>query len=99
LPPNIPNNTRSSFWGDGRPAPQRNRCAALDRVQWNEGVIRIETTEHYRPKSHNSKGEVRVDPELLELFREYYARRKSNFVIESASPLPPFDVPYGFIAA
>ena len=63
--------------------------------QWNEGVIRIETTEHYRPKSHNSEGDVRVDAELLELFRGYYARRKSDFVIESASPPPPFDAPYG----
>ena len=63
--------------------------------QWNEGVIRIETTEHYRPKSHNSEGDVRVDPELLELFRGYYARRKSDFVIESDSPPPSFDAPYG----
>ena len=63
--------------------------------RWNEGVIRIETTEHYRPKSHNSEGDVRVDPELLELFRGYYARRKSEFVIESDSPPPAFDAPYG----
>jgi integrase len=63
--------------------------------QWNEGVIRIETTKHYRPKSHNSEGDVRVDPELLELFRGYHARRKSEFVIESDSPPPPFDAPYG----
>lgn len=62
---------------------------------WHEGVIRIETTEHYRPKSHNSEGDVRVDPELLELFRGYYARRKSDFVIESDSPPPAFDAPYG----
>ena len=26
--------------------------------RWNEGVIRIETTEFYRPKSHNSEGDV-----------------------------------------
>ena len=63
--------------------------------QWNEGVIRIETTEHYRPKSHNSEGDVRVDPELMELFRGYHARRKSEFVIESDSPPPAFDAPYG----
>ncbi len=63
--------------------------------RWNEGVIRIETTEHYRPKSHNSEGDVRVDPELLELFRGYHARRKSEFVIESDSPPPAFDAPYG----
>ena len=62
---------------------------------WDEGLIRIETTEHYRPKSHNSEGDVRVDPELMELFRGYHARRKSEFVIESDSPPPPFDAPYG----
>jgi integrase len=63
--------------------------------RWNEGVIRIETTEFYRPKSHNSEGDVRVDPELMELFRGFYARRKGEFVIESDSTPPPFDAPYG----
>jgi hypothetical protein len=63
--------------------------------RWNEGAIRIETTEFYRPKSHNSEGDVRVDPELMEVFRGYYARRKGDFVIESYSPPPAFDAPYG----
>jgi hypothetical protein len=63
--------------------------------RWNEGVIRIETTEHYRPKSHNSEGDVRVDPELMEVFRGFFSRRKGDFVIESDSPPPPFDAPYG----
>jgi len=58
-------------------------------------VIRVETTKHYRPKSHNSEGDVRVDPELMELFRGYYARRKNEFVIESDSQPPAFDAPYG----
>jgi hypothetical protein len=63
--------------------------------RWGEGVIRIETTEHYRPKSHNSEGDVLVDPELLEIFQGYYAGRKSDFVIESDCPPLPFDAPYG----
>ena len=63
--------------------------------RWNEGVIRIETTEFYRPKSHNSEGDVRVDPELMEVFRGFYAQRKGEFVIESDSTPPPFDAPYG----
>jgi integrase len=76
------------------------RRSEIDVLPWaafrfDEGVIRIETTEHYRPKSHNSEGDVRVDPELLEVFRGYYARRKGDFVIESDLPPPPFDAPYG----
>jgi integrase len=72
----------------------------IDVLPWtafrfDEGVIRIETTEFYRPISHNSEGGVRVDPELLEVFQGYYARRKGGFVIESDSPPPPFDAPYG----
>jgi len=31
----------------------------------------------------------------MELFRGYYARAKSDFVIESDSAPPPFDAPYG----
>jgi hypothetical protein len=38
---------------------------------------------------------VRVDPELLEVFQGYYARRKGDFVIESDSKPPPLDAPYG----
>ena len=63
--------------------------------RWNEGVIRIETTKFYRPKSHNSEGDVRVDPELIEVFRGFFAPRKGEFVIESDSPPPPLDAPYG----
>jgi hypothetical protein len=70
-------------------------CLPWTAFRWNEGVVRIETTEFYRPKSHSSEGDVRVDPELLEVFRAYHEQRKSEFVIESDSPPPPFDAPYG----
>jgi hypothetical protein len=43
----------------------------------DEGVICTEATE-LRPKSHASESYVLVDPELLESFREYYARRKAS---------------------
>ena len=39
--------------------------------RWNEGIIRIEATESFRPKSNDSEGDVLVDPELLEIFRGY----------------------------
>jgi integrase len=72
----------------------------IDSLPWNafrfdENVIRIEATEHYRPKSHTSEGDVLVDPELMELFRGYFARRKSDFVIESEFEPPTQDERYG----
>jgi|SRR5215469_5868008 len=51
--------------------------------RWEEGVIRIEATRFFRPKSDDSEGDVLVDPELLEIFRGYSAGRQSEFVIES----------------
>jgi integrase len=36
-----------------------------------------------RQPSRESEGDVPVDPELLEIFRGYFARTKSEFVIES----------------
>jgi hypothetical protein len=60
--------------------------------RWDEGVIRIQATEFFRPKSRDSEGDVLVDPELLEIFRGYYARCKGDFVIESAcEPGAPYD--------
>jgi hypothetical protein len=51
--------------------------------RWNEGVIRIQATKFFRPKSRESEGDVLVDPELLEIFRGCHAWRKGDFVIES----------------
>jgi integrase len=70
-------------------------CLPWTAFRWDDGVIRIETTAFYRPKSHNRVGDVRVDPELMELFRGYRARSQHEFVIESDSTPPPFDAPYG----
>ena len=53
------------------------------------GIIRIEATQSFRPKSNDSEGDVLVDPELLEIFRGYYARRKDDFVIESDRHVAP----------
>jgi hypothetical protein len=36
---------------------------------WDQNIIRIEATEFFRPKSEDSRGNVQVDPELMETFR------------------------------
>src|SRR4029077_8149499 len=45
----------------------------IDKLPWSafrfdEGLIRIEATQFFRPKSQDSEGDVHVDSELLEIF-------------------------------
>jgi hypothetical protein len=52
--------------------------------RWEAGSIRVEHTLHFAPKTADSAGDVAVDPELLTLFRGYYAQDpRAEFVIES----------------
>jgi integrase len=60
----------------------------IDKLQWsafrwNAGVIRIEMTEHFTPKTADSGGDVAIDKELLALFRGWHAKKKGMFVIEA----------------
>lgn len=60
----------------------------IDKLQWQAfrwtaGVIRIEPTEHFTPKTANSGGDVPIDKELLALFRGWHAKATGSFVIEA----------------
>ncbi|MCB1225860.1 MAG: tyrosine-type recombinase/integrase [Verrucomicrobiales bacterium] len=57
-------------------------CLLWRQVDLDAGVVRIEATEHFRPKSEDSAGEVDLDPELLPLMRGWKARATGEFVIE-----------------
>jgi hypothetical protein len=62
----------------------------IDKLQWlafrwNHGVIRIQATEFFAPKTADGEGDVSVDKELLALFRGWHARATSAFVVESDS--------------
>jgi integrase len=57
-------------------------CLLWSQVDLEAGVIRIEATEHFRPKSEDSAGEVDLDPELLPLLRGWRASATGDFVIE-----------------
>jgi hypothetical protein len=64
--------------------------------RWDEGVIRIEHTKHFTPKTPDSSADIAVDPELMTLFRGYSARNpQAEFVIES-SRSPRAGVLYNF---
>jgi integrase len=62
---------------------------------WDAGVIRIEETKYFHPKSQGSVGDVPVDAEVMEIFRGYRARSKGPFVIQSRSRPEP-DIAYQY---
>jgi integrase len=52
-------------------------------VRFDEGVIRIERTDHFKGKTDGSCADVDVDREVMELLRGYRAKATGKFVIES----------------
>jgi len=57
--------------------------------RWDDGMIRIEPTRFFHPKSEDSIGDIAIDNELIEIFRGYRARAKSDFVVESSHKPKP----------
>lgn len=70
---------------------RRNEIDKLEwpAFRWAHGVIRIEATKWFHPKSEDSLGDIEVDPELMTLFRGYRAKATGSFVVESrVNPRP-----------
>jgi hypothetical protein len=66
--------------------------------RWNEGVIRIEATEFFTPKTSDGAGDVPIDRELLAMFRGWQAKATGTFVIE-ADAEPRTDTSYAHYRA
>jgi integrase len=63
----------------------------IDSLLWrsvdlDKGVLRIERTEYFQPKSEESAGEVDLARELVNLMRTWKAKSRGEFVIASANP-------------
>jgi integrase len=76
------------------------RRLEIDRLSWtafrfDEGILRIQATKHFSPKTEDAIGDVVLEPELVALFRGYHAREKgeSEFVIRSPN-MPRSDALY-----
>jgi integrase len=70
---------------------RRNEIDKLEwpAFRWHEGIIRIEPTRYFHPKSEDAVGDVEIDSQLLEIFRGFHARATGDFVIESeVAPRP-----------
>ena len=67
------------------------RKREIDTLLWRsvdieKGVIRIERTEYFQPKSEDSAAEIDVAPEFCEILRGFSKEAKGEFVIESENP-------------
>ncbi len=67
------------------------RKREIDLLTWGQvdlekGVIRIERTAYFTPKSEDSAGALDLDPELQALLRGWRAQAAGEFVIESTRP-------------
>jgi integrase len=74
------------------------RRSEIDRLTWDafrfgEGILRIEATKHFSPKTEETIGDVALEPELVEMFRGYRAKATGEFVIESPN-MPRLDALY-----
>jgi hypothetical protein len=69
--------------GDLRAAAARDDLLPWTAFRWENSILRIEPTKFFRPKSEESIADIPLDPEVLDLFRGYHARARSEFVIES----------------
>ena len=52
-------------------------------------MIRIQPTRFFQPKSEDSLGDLPVDCEVMDLFRQYKETSKGSFVIQSKRPPLP----------
>jgi integrase len=74
------------------------RRLEIDRLTWSafhfdEGLLRIQATKYFSPKSEDSIGDVPLEAELVELFRGYHAKAIGEFVIESGN-MPRLDATF-----
>lgn len=79
------------------------RKAEIDTLTWDQidftrGVIRIERTKHFAPKTQDAAADVDMDPELVELLRGLKAHASGDFYLESElAPRP--DAKFAFYRA
>ena len=64
------------------------RRREIDLLEWSaldfeRGLIRVQATAHFQPKSEDSLGDVEIDQEVVEVFRRYHSKAKGPFVIHS----------------
>ena len=71
------------------------RRAEIDRLQWSQidftrSEIRIDATDCFAPKA-DSKGEIPIEPEVVQLLREWKLQSRDRFVVGGVEPITNTD--------
>ena len=74
------------------------RRLEIDRLTWpafhfDDGILRIQASKYFSPKSEDSIGDIPLEPELVTMFLGFKARSTGEFVIESAN-MPRLEATY-----
>ena len=66
----------------------------IDKLLWEQidlqrGIIRIEATAYFRPKTEEAAAAIHIDDEIRTILQGYRAKAKGKFVIEATKPAKP----------
>jgi integrase len=69
-------------------------CLTWQQVDFGAGKVRIETTEHFKPKSENSEREILIQESLLPKVSKWREGANQTFVLQGRKAKPDVNYPY-----
>ena len=69
-------------------------CLTWQQIDFNASKVRIETTEHFKPKSENSEREIPIQESLLPKVSKWRKGADKVFVLNGGEAKPDVNYPY-----
>ena len=69
-------------------------CLTWLQVDFDAGKVRIETTEHFKPKSENSERDIPIQKSLLPKVSKWREGANQTFVLKGGKAKPDVNYPY-----
>ena len=69
-------------------------CLTWQQIDFDAGKVRIETTEHFKPKSENSEREIPIQESLLPKVSKWRKGADQTFVLQGGEAKPDVNYPY-----
>ena len=69
-------------------------CLTWQQVDFGAGKVRIETTEHFKPKSENSEREIQIQESIILKVSKWREGAHETFVLRGGEAKPDANYPY-----